>query len=974
MDPLQPDRIRDDLKGFFKGDLLFDDIARGLYSTDGGIFQVLPAGVVVPRDEGDVVELVRYCHENQVPLVPRGAGSGVAGESLGAGLVVDLSRSFREILEVGSDWVRVQPGVTLRALNDRLAKDGRRFAPDSASEAVCTLGGMLANNSSGTRALKHGTTRRYVRSLRLLLDNGDVAVAGQHPWPVPNDAAPSHFTDTLSVLGVLLEESRTLLAANPPKTSFNRLGYNLHGVLHDNVIDLPKLLVGSEGTLGLFTEATFETIPVAAGASVVLLAFANLERALQALPHVLAADPAACELLDRRLLSLARGGDASAVARLVAPAAEYVLLVEFEADSEDDAKRRAEAVIETATRGTRLALYGQAGSTPTERESLRRLRDVILPGLYRMRGGAPAALGIEDVAVPVPALGDYLRRIQDICRGHETTASFLIDAGAGQVQARPFLDLRKPADVSKLIRLTAEVHDVALSLGGTVSSRHGTGLARTAWVARQVGPLYPLFRQVKAIFDPRGIFNPGKIVDPDPQTSSWPIRKFAQEPLAKWELRWQPLEVIEETNHCNGCGDCRTESPALRMCPIFRATHLEAAAPRAKANLLRLILREGDAAKTFSSDDVRAVADLCVNCKMCKTECPAHVNIPKLMLEAKAANVAQHGLTRGDWFFTHLEELARLGSATPIFSNALMRSRTVRWLLSRLFGLAPRRRLPTFTRKTFQQVAQRRGWTRLPSPSRPRVALFVDLFANYFDPQIAEAAALVLWHQGYDVYVPPGQGSSGIEALASGDVETAREQARRNLRVFAELAREGMPIVCPEPSAALMLRHDYLDLIDDLDARLVADRTVEFTAFLGELRRHGKFRTDFTPLDLKLGHHVPCHLKALMPVSATADLLQAIPGVSVVTIDKSCSGMAGTFGLKSKNFELSRQAGQPMIDDLKSPSIGMGTTECSSCRIQMEDASGKRTLHPAQYLALAYGLMPELAKRLTEPMRDLVLR
>jgi Fe-S oxidoreductase len=262
----------------------------------------------------------------------------------------------------------------------------------------------------------------------------------------------------------------------------------------------------------------------------------------------------------------------------------------------------------------------------------------------------------------------------------------------------------------------------------------------------------------------------------------------------------------------------------------------------------------------------------------------------------------------------------------------------------------------------------------MPSRSRPRAALFVDLYANYFDPQIAEAAGLVLWHQGYDVYVPPGQGSSGIEALASGDVETAREQARRNLRVFAELAREGMPIVCTEPSAALMLRNDYLDLIDDLDARLVADRTVEFTTFLGEARRHGKFRTDFRPLAASLGHHVPCHLKAFSPQSAAGDLLRAIPGVSVIEIDKSCSGMAGTFGLKRQNALVSRQAGRPMIEALQSSEIAFGTTECSSCRLQMEDAGGKRTLHPAQFLALAYGLMPELAGRLAEPLRESKLR
>jgi Fe-S oxidoreductase len=410
------------------------------------------------------------------------------------------------------------------------------------------------------------------------------------------------------------------------------------------------------------------------------------------------------------------------------------------------------------------------------------------------------------------------------------------------------------------------------------------------------------------------------------------------------------------------------------MCPIFRAEPVEAAAPRAKANLLRHLLTNVPTAGELGSDDARAVADLCVNCKMCALECPAHVNVPKLMLEAKAANVAAHGLDRSDWFFARLGRFIRWGSAVPLLANFAIGSRVLRWALDKLVGLSARRRLPRLARRSFLRRAKRRGWTHRPDGARPCLAYFADLYADYIDPQIGEAAVLVLQHHGYDVFVPPEQTGSGIEALAHGDVETARESAQRNLRVFAELAREGIPVVCSEPSAAVMLRQDYLDLVDDRDARLVAERTVELTTFLADLQRDGKLRSDLQPLDLSLDHHVPCHLKALGRPAAGPAVLGAIPTLRVHAIDVSCSGMAGTFGLRTANYQTSLAAGAPMLAELAKSGATYGATECGSCRMQMEDGARKRTLHPVQYLALAYGLMPELKKRLQEPIRELVLR
>jgi FAD/FMN-containing dehydrogenase/Fe-S oxidoreductase len=987
VDQPQRERIRDDLKGILRGELLFDDLTCSLYSTDASIFEVRPAGVVVPRDEEDVQALVRYAGEQQVPLVPRGAGTGLAGEALGEGLIVDLSKHFRGILDVGGDTVRVQPGVVYRDLARELARIGRRFAPDT-SNVECTLGGMIATNASGARAFRHGFTRDHVLRLHVVLDNGDaVEVSRQSRWPIGETS--SRLNDIISSVVTLLEQHAETIATCRPRTRFHRCGYLLHDVLDAESLDLARLLVGSEGTLALFTEATLRTIPLPGGRAVVLLGFARLDAALRAAQLASATGPAACDLIDHRLLRLARGSHSS-IADLVPASVESVLLVEYEADTPAEAARLAGDLAHRLHRCERLALLAHVSGDETSRQRLWGVREAVLPSLYSLRSATQPLAFVEDVGVPPELLPGYLRRVQDVLQRHETTASYLVHAATGQVHMRPFIEWRGPEDAARLWALADEVYNIVLDLGGSISAQHGTGLARTPWVSRQAGPLFSVFRELKSIFDPRHLLNPGKIVGPVPAAPAWPLRRLALHQRAgsvsdgsTGETPALPLSVAdatgssmqaEECNRCNGCGECRTESPVQRMCPIFRATHDEAATPRAKANLMRHLLQPDADPHLLSSDAVRAVADLCVNCKMCAHECPARVNVPKLMLQAKAANVAEHGLDRTDWAMARTEEFARLGSAFAPLANAMLNNPLARWLLEKLFGVSRRRRLPAFAGRSFLRAAARNGWTRKPRSARPRVAYFVDIFANYNDPLLAESVVAVLHHNDIEVYVPPRQGGCGMAPLAYGDVETARETVQRNLFILSDLAREGYPILCSEPTAAVMLRQDALDLLDDPDARLVAAQTVESTAFLWDLYQQGNLRTDFQPLPLAVGHHVPCHLKALGRTPVGPALLSLIPQMRVHTIDVSCSGMAGTYGLKADNYETSLAAGRPMLDQLRRPQVMFGSTECSTCRIQMEDAAAVRTLHPAQYLALAYGYLPALRQRLLQPIRHRGMR
>jgi FAD/FMN-containing dehydrogenase/Fe-S oxidoreductase len=974
LDKQQREHIRDDLKGIIRGECLFDDLTRTLYSTDASIFQIEPAGVVMPRDEEDVKALVLYAAERNIPLIPRGAGTGLAGESLGKGIIVDLSKHFRSILEINADTVRVQPGVICRQLNAQLAKQGRRFAPDPMNRGQCTVGGMLATNASGPLVFRHGYTRDYIAALRAVLNSGENVALGKHSrWP-SIESSPGRLEDIVASISTLLDQNVSLIDACRPLTSFNRCGYLLNGVLGQNDVDLAKLVIGSEGTLALITEATLRTIPLPVDGAMVILAFSSLELAVRAAQAASLSLPAACDLMDRRLLALVRTAVPDA-AKLIPDMAEAILLIEYESALPQQARQAAFDISKQLHHRERLAFCAHSITEPKNQGEFGYLREAAMRSHHSMRGGLQPQAFIEDVAVPPEKLLTYLHNLQDILQRHETTASFLIHALTGQVQARPFLDMSKSEDVNKLWSIADEVYGIVLDQGGTISSRHGTGLARTPWVARQHGRLLPVLRDVKAIFDPRHLFNPGKIIGPDPEQPAWPLRRQASvdgEGTLR-HLVWQSNQMPGEVQHCNGCGLCRTEAANERMCPIFRATHAEAAAPRAKANLLRRLLQNGADTPSFSSKEVREVADLCVNCKMCAHECPAHVNIPKLMLEAKAANASEFGLDRIDWTMSRTESFARLGSNVAAFANTALDSRTIRWLLEKALGISRHRRLPRFAMRNFLRRAVRSGLTRKPKSTHRRVAYFVDIFATYNDPSIAEATVAVLQHNGIAVYVPQGQLGCGMAPLAYGDIECAREVVEHNAHQLADAARDGFTIICSEPTAALMLKQDALDVLDDPDARLVANQTKELTAYLDELNRTGLLRTDLNPLPFSVGHHVPCHLKALGDPIVGPDLLSLIPELSVHKIDVGCSGMAGTYGLQARNRALSLEAGRPMLEQLAHSTVLFGSTECSTCRLQMEDGARKRTLHPVQYLAMSYGYLPELFDRLHEPIRGLVL-
>ena len=957
-DPVFPsaDQIRDDLRGEFRGAMLFDSPSRALYATDASPFQIAPHGITIPADADDLAALLKYTHANNLPVMARGAGTGLAGESLGPGLMIDLARNFQAVGELADNRIRVGVGVTLARLNAALGKVGRRIGPDPASAASATVGGMIATNASGSNASVHGYFREAVHSLKVLWDDGSPAELG--PGRVISDELRT--TEIRSQTSALLSAHQELIQVKRPQTGFDRAGYVLHDVTTAAGLHLKRLLIGSEGTLAITTEAELKTIPLAGGTAFGVLAFETLNEALRAGLSLRSTEGVvSCDVLDQRWLSLSR----AAIARtgIAVPLnAAALAMIGVEAGSIALARVQLDAAIHRIQQTVSVEALIDSTAPP---EAVARFRAAALSGIYAGAGPARPLAFLEDTAVPAESLLRYVSGVAELLRRQDVTGVFSIQPLAGQVHARPILDPDSPADRQKMWALADSVFHLAIGLGGTISTRHGVGLARTPWIAKQSGDLVPVFAELKRIFDPKNLLNPGKITGADPSRAAWPLREPA--PVRQPLLLWQPATAEREAGRCHGCGDCRTDAAPVRMCPTFHATGRESASPRAKANLFR-----GE----LSTVEARAVAETCVNCKMCRSECPSQVNIPKLALEAKAAYYAEHGLDRDEWILARIEALMTLGGNFAFTTNRILGNSAARWAIEKLFGLSRKRTLPKFTHRTFLRRAKTYGWSRRPNADsdKPKIAYFVDTFANHNDPLIGEAAVAVLQHHGFDVYVPPRQRGSGVAALVQGDVETAREIASSNIRLLVDLARSGYTILCSEPTAALTLAQDYLDLFGDVDTRLVAAHTVELTSFLWQLHEAGSLRTDFPHrLDLQLGHHVPCHVKALGGEAAGPKLLGLIPGLEVFTIDAGCSGMAGTYGLQASNYADSMKAGRSMFEELKRPRVLFGSTECGACRMQMQEGSRKRALHPIQYLALAYGLLPEVWAKLQRPLTRL---
>ena len=1025
-------RIQADLSGLIDGEVHCDAAFLQMYACDASIYEVLPLGVVRPAGVQDVVACVKYAQENQIPLIPRGAGSNVAGGSIGAGLILDLSYSMRRVEAVGREDVTVQPGVVLGDLNHQLKSHGRVVGPDPATRMVTTIGGAMAMNSSGSHWVRYGTLRETVIRLKVVLADGElVEISSVRDPAAANNPSCARLEQITQRVERIVNQYGNLIQQYRPQVQQNQAGYNLFDLYQfdeqqRSQLDLTRLLTGSEGTLGIITEATLQTEPIPRHRGVALLFFHRLDTAARAAVEISRLDVAACDLLDRRLLSLARETNPE-YHRLIPSEAEAMLLVEFQAADNRSLQSKLDQLTTKIQRRKKLAFDIKTTTQKEVRDLYWRIVRRTVPTLFKLKGAQRALPFIEDIAIAPEKIPEFLQDVHRILNENEVTASVFAHTPQGLISVRPFMSLASDSDLTTMQRLANQLFEKVLEYGGSVSGAHGDGLSRTWFLRRQYGPLLDVMAEIKHIFDPQNILNPGKIVghphsglvdqirsvslaaaylpviadsdslvsptigggakltttsdpaattDPAPTTASAyaaPPTKPGGLPILVPNLNWDLTAATLAARNCNGCGRCRTQAPQARMCPLFRLSPREEASPRAKANLMRGVFTGKLDAKLLAQDDFKEIVDLCVNCHQCRLECPASVDIPKLMVEAKSQFYSVNGLKISDWLLTRLDWLYSIAGSAPGLTNVLLQNRSARWLLDRLLGVAQGRKLPLFDRQTFARWSQRQRLNRPAKQSSRKVVYFVDAFVNWNDSELGKAFVKVLDHNGIHVLVPSGQNVSGMSLISEGSLVRAKRLAIRNIELFAEFVRQGYQIVTTEPSAALALSHEYLNMLDDADAKLVAENTTDASNYLLQLHRRGELELDFDPVNAAIGYHLPCHQRALGEEIPALELLRLIPGLKVEMIEKGCSGMAGTFGLKRKNYLRSLRMGFPLINAMRSPEIVAGATECSTCKIQMEQGTTKPTVHPLKILALAYGLMPELENLFQRRSGELVI-
>ncbi len=947
------EQIASDLTKIVRGDVFADILHRVAYSTDASIYRIVPQCVVAPRDTSDVAAVVGYAAAEGVPVVARGAGSGLAGESLCSGIVFDMTRYMTRIIGIEDDGQKVtcEPGVVLDHLNQYLAQLGRKIGPDPSSANRAVVGGVVANNSTGSHSLQFGYIGDYVEAIEAVLADGSIV-------EFTNNFDPAHSQDDGTA--AIANECLDVLSGNEavirkalPETKRNRSGYNIAGICHDGRIDLARLLAGSEGTLAIFTKITLRTVPVPPAKGLLQLEFDSLDKMARAVPTIVDSGAATCELMDKGLIDMAF--KALPEYRDILPAgAAAVLLVEHVGQTEQQVEAK---IVRTDVAVGQLASGRSIVLDPEQQRRLWKCRKDAGPLLYRKRSKKHPAEFMEDVSVDYKRLGDYMAGLEKIAQRYDIEMSFFGHAGDGELHSRPFLDLSEPADVDKMRAIAEDVFSLAWSLGGSISGEHADGLVRAAFVRRQYGDAYyELLCKIKSIFDPRGLMNPGKIINSDPDVMIKNLRRGRKllPEIVRTDLLFGKDELALEIEQCYGCGLCLSRDSELRMCPVFRAMGEELASSRAKANMLHFWATGQLEQRDFDSPEFRRFLDLCVNCKACLRQCPSGVDISTLMVAARAQYAKRKGLRRAERILSRNRYLSMLGAFFSPISNLTMRLPAFKSLLEKSAGIDRRRSMPRFRRRAFLKTG-RKYLASCDPVEKPidKAAYFVDTSANYNDHELGFAVLEVLRHNSVDVILPK-QVPAPLPAIVYGDVERARKDLSYNVRHLAEAVREGYKIVCSEPSAALCLKQELRHFVTGDDARLVSENTYELMSYLLHLHTQGKLKAPASQKEAEFVYHLPCHLCAIGDETASIKLLPELCGVKVSDLKAGCCGMAGTFGMQKKNYDLSSQIATRLRAVLEESPIKNVLTECAACKMQIEHLSGSAVNHPVKILAGCY--------------------
>jgi FAD/FMN-containing dehydrogenase/Fe-S oxidoreductase len=944
------------------GEVHFDRMTRLLYSTDASIYQMIPVGVAIPQNKDEILAAIEIAGRHSVPILPRGGGTSLAGQAVGHALVLDFSRHFDRILEINPETrtVRTQPGITLNALNKSLHPYGLMYGPDPASGERATLGGILGNNSTGAHSIIYGMTVDHVLATDVILADGNLThfeALDLEEWETRRER-PGVEGSIYSAIPDILIRYKHQIETSYPKIFRHVAGYNLNQLTEVDAPNLAKLIVGSEGTLGVVTEMTLNLVPVPKCKRLAMVHFSEQSAAMDAVPIILESDPTAVEVLDKMLLGLTRGRiEYQRLLTFIEGDPAIVLLVEYSGETEselDAAIERLRDKLNQIHHHNPMIIV----TDPVEQANVWFVRKVGLGILMSIRGDAKPIPFIEDAAVPVEHLTDYVTEIFEFAHevGVEQVAMYA-HASAGCLHIRPLVNLKETSGVRQLRQIAEKSVELVTKYGGTTSGEHGEGLARGEFSERLFGPdLVQAFREVKEVFDPEGLMNPGKVVN-TPRMDDQTLLRFGADYAVPHELRDTTFNFAKDggfaaaVEMCNGAGVCRQLEFGV-MCPSFQVTRDEAHSTRGRANALRAAMMGLLGPEGMTSQEMYRVLDLCLSCLACKAECPSAVDMAKIKAEFLHNYYRQHGKPLRTQIFGNIAKIYQMAQPFAPFSNLLLNG-PAKWFKMSL-GVHPERPLPRLSSQRFSKwFHQNNGNTKGSSGEGRKVIFFHDTFTEYNHPHIGQAAIKVLQAAGYEPILIPDKVCCGRPAVSKGLLDEAARLARHNIQLLAPYAKEGVPIVGIEPSCMTMLVNEYLDLVPGSDAEDVAEVATMIESLIVRAVEAGNLSLRFSNSPRHVLFHGHCQQKAIFGTGNTHKLLQLIPNCKIEEIDSGCCGMAGSFGYEKEHYELSIKLAEislaPTIRNASEKTIicASGT----SCREQIEHTTGRQALHPIEVFA-----------------------
>ena len=957
-----------ELRKHTDGALRTDRYSKILYSTDASIYQVMPYGVLIPESNEHVHAAVELAAKYEIPILPRTAGSSLAGQAVNEALVIDMSRHLNEIVEVNVDeqWVRAQPGIVLDELNLHLKPMGLQFGPDPASSNRAAIGGIVSNNSTGSHSIVYGMTADHVLEMDVILSDGTrthFAPVGADQLKQRQQIGGLEGAIYRQIAGLVEDPgNQNVIRQSTPRHWRRCGGYNLERMIEnggsykypqpDRRFNLSKLVCGAEGTFAVMTEIKLNLVELPRKTALGIVHFDNLFEALQAVPVILEVDPSAVELLDNLGLTLCR--EVPEYARLLDSFIEgdpnCVLITEFYGESESEMKARVEGLIDHLQKRKIRASAVVPAYDVEHQAKVWTVRKVGLGLLMSIKGDHKPIPFIEDAAVPVEHLAEYVTEVERFCNDRGTDVAYYAHASAGCVHIRPLINAKEAEEVAKLPEITSFSVELLKGYGGSLSSEHGDGRARSAFNEQFFGPeLYGLYRNTKQFFDPKGILNPGNVVDADPMTehlrygasySVMPVREHIDFSVDQGFHR-----AVEM---CNGAGICRKRTTGT-MCPSFMTTREEEHSTRGRANALRAALSGRLPSKDLTNRRMYEVMDLCIECKACKAECPSSVDMAKIKFEFLAMYHEANGTPLRTKLFGSIPALSRMtsGALAPL-ANLSIGLAPIRWLMEKTLRISRQRTLPAFARRPFTRWFAAR---KTRPGSRGKVVLFNDTFNTYNSPEVAIAATEVLESAGFEV-VLPGHRCCGRPMISKGLVEQARAAAQETTDKLWPFAEAGIPIVGLEPSCLLSLRDEYLSLLPgDERVRIIARQALTFEEFIAGLAEKDELSLRFENTRRKLLLHGHCHQKSLVGTAPSKTALALPEGYSVEEVDSGCCGMAGSFGYEKEHYDISmKMAERRLMPAVRKAEDAIVVAAGFSCRHQIKDATGRPALHPAQVL------------------------